>query len=188
MPMGGTTCWVTFDCWQGRHSRAHLVTSCFIDGQTTFSAIDFRVLSTPGCPRPWKQSKTFLLEANGMNGLAGPLEKSAMMEREPMSIDLKWSPVLASALRALNSGSIACWSTILFQSRPSCPIALTTQLRSLTAVAVRVADAAAAAVRFLTHSAKSFGSEFRSRGSEIDELFGGPLEEAGGESRGEVLE
>lgn len=43
-----------------------------------------------------------------MNGRAGPFEKSATIVFEPMLIDLKLRPVLASFLRARNSGSIAC--------------------------------------------------------------------------------
>ena len=151
-PIGGMTCLVTFACWQGRHSLAQRVTSCLIDGQTTFSAIIFLVRSTPGCPRPWKHSNTFRREAYGMYGLAGPFEKSTTRDLLPMSMDLRLSPVLASFLSALNSGSRACWVTISSQLRPRSPTAAMTQLRSLRADSFFSAAAAADAARFAVDS------------------------------------
>ena len=56
-PIFGTVCRRTLACWHGTHSRAHLATSAFIDGQTNFCRIVWRVRSTPGCPNPCIASK-----------------------------------------------------------------------------------------------------------------------------------
>ena len=129
-PIGGTVCLVIFDCWQGMHSLAQRVTSWRTEGHTTLAVIVCRVRSTPGWPKPWRTSKTFLLEANGMYGRAGPLLTSTIRFLLPMQVDMKFSPDLELSRSNLNSGSSGCCCAISFQSNPISAMELTTMLRS----------------------------------------------------------
>ena len=87
-PIGGTTCLVTFDLWQGKHSRAHLEVSWRTLGQMKRLQTDWRVLSTPGCPNPCMASNTLLLHEYGTSGRGFPVDMSTSSLESPMSTDL----------------------------------------------------------------------------------------------------
>ena len=132
---------VTFERWHGRHSLAHLLTSCLIVGQTTLEATAWRVRSTPGWPSPWIRSKTRLRHSNGIKGLGSPLEISTIMLWRPASTDLKFKPLLASSLRRLKSGSRGCRRATSSQSMPKSPMELMTQAKSVVAASSFAAEA-----------------------------------------------